>query len=411
MAIPATKQLEKNFPLRTIEELNTIKEKINLDFLGDKSELRSQIVTTTQQEFAKAEKVLNEFLDILHSYNCDFTKNSEFVSTYNGKTNFAPLAIPNYPETRAYLSSIITEFNNGTYFLKEELQEIYKKLSEAYSTLRHQACAYKKGEKGEEYIKNETAYFSTRFKSLYNVRIPSENAKSNSAELDCVFATSKGLIVAEVKTLGSELDRFVVSRDGLWSKVRDGREEILCNSPSRQNSLHCLATENFLKEHGLLQVKIIPVILWASKAKVQNRSCANIIRPEMLYDFVEQLPLPEKYDPEFQGRIINLLEKNDLGDNIFGIKTFNHTNVLATTKELLQYVTDMYNIAKQAIEYKPQYPVTKSISNALDTLVPILLVIAFLVIFAKPILICVLVALGLVSVFMALGFLAQLFGW
>ena len=411
MAIPVMKQLEKKFPLRPLEELYTIKEKINLNFLGEKSELRSQIVTTTQQEFAAAEKTLNEFLDILHSYNCDVTKESEFVTFYDGKTDFASLPSPYYPETRAYLSPIITEINNGTYFVKEELQESYKKLSEAYSTLRHQACAYKKGEKGEEYIKNETAYFSTKFKSLYNVRIPSENAKSNSAELDCVFATTKGLIVAEVKTLGSELDRFVVSRDGLWSKVRDGREDILCNSPSRQNSLHCLAAENFFKEHGLPQVKIIPVILWASNAKIQNRSCANIIRPEMLYDFVEQLPLPEKYNAEFQEKIINLLKENDLGDNIFSIKTFNDTGIIKTTKELLQFMTDMYNTAKQAIAYKPNYPLIKRFENILCTLLPILLVVAFVVVFWQPILICILAILGIIAVFMALGFLATILGW
>ena len=411
MAIPVTKQLEKKFPLRSVEELNTLKEKINLNFLGEKSELRSKIVTTTQQEFASAEKTLNEFLDILHCYNCDVTKDFEFITSFEGKTDFISLPSSNYPETRTYLSHIIKEFHEGTYFVKKELQDIYQNLSEAYSELRHQACAYHKGEKGEEYIKAETACLGTKYQSLYNIRIPSEKTKNASAELDCVFATSKGLIVAEVKTLGSELDRFVVSRDGLWSKIRDDHEEILCNSPSRQNSLHCLAVENFFKEHGLQQVKIIPVILWASKAKIQNRSCTNIIRPEMLYDFIEQLPFPEKYDTAFQKEIISLLEKNDLGDNVFRIKTFNHADILETTKELLQFMSDMYNTAMQAIAYKPIYPASKHIKNFLYTTLPILFVIAIVVIFWKQIFICILAILSIVAVFMALGFLLNILGW
>lgn len=378
MAIPVETQLKNKFPLRPIEDLNIIKNKIDLDFLIEKSEIRSKITTTARKEFDMVEKTYNEFINMIQANGFDISKNFEVVSTLG-------LNKPIYSETAHYLAPVLPEFYNRTCYIKSELQEIYNKLHMAFCELRHQAYAYEKGERGEEYIKSETACLSTKCKALFNVRIPSDVSQSNSAELDCVFATSKGLIVAEVKTLGSELDQFVVSQDGLWTKIRDGHEEVLSSSPTRQNSIHCLVVEKFLAEHGISHLKVIPIILWASKAKIKNRSYTTIIRPEMLYDYIEKASLPEKYDSEFQEKIIDLLKKNDLGDNTFAIKAFNDSNhILEVTEELLQFVSDNYNSAKNAISYNPEYPMSKSIGNTLCNVIFVIVVIALIIFFAKP---------------------------
>ena len=379
MAIPVETQLKNKFPLRPIEDLDIIKNKIDLNFLIEKSEVRSRITTTASKEFDMVETTYNEFIDMIQANGFDIDNNSEVVCSLRLKT-------PPYAETKNYLAPVLTEFYNKNAYIRSELQAIFNSLHIAYCELRHQACAYEKGEKGEEYIKTETACLSTKCKVLYNVRIPSDVSQSNSAELDCVFATSKGLIVAEVKTLGSELDQFVVSKDGLWTKIRDGREEILSSSPTRQNAIHSLAVEKFFAEHGIHQLKVIPIILWASKAKIKNRSCTTIIRPEMLYDFIEKSPLPEKYNDEVQEKIIRLLKEDDLGDNTFTIKAYRQeNNILEITKEMLQFMTDNFNAAKNAIEYTPEYPLNDSIGSSLCAFIFIIAVIALVIIFAKPI--------------------------
>lgn len=382
MTNPVENQLKNKFPLRPIEDLNTIKSKIDLGFLTEKSEVRSKITATARQEFKMVENTYIEFMNMLHENGFEISNNSEVVSSLK-------LYRPTCQETQSYLAPVLSEFYHQTYYIKPELQEIYNKLHMAYCELRHQAYAYEKGEKGEEYIKTETACLNAKCKSLYNIRIPSDISQSNSAELDCVFATSKGLIVAEVKTLGSELDEFVVSQDGLWTKIHDGYEEILSNSPSRQNMLHCLAVEKFFEEHGISRLKVIPIILWASKAKIKNHSCATIIRPEMLYDFIEQSSLPEKYDTEFQEKISNLLIENDLGDNTFTIKTYNQkNNILEITKDMMQFMADNYNAAKNAITYKPEYPLSTIIGNTFCIVLLVVSVITLIVMFFEQIVIC-----------------------
>lgn len=384
MTYSVENQLTSKFPFHPIEELNNIKSKIDLKFLTEKSEVRSKITATALQEFKLAESTYNEFMSLLHLYGYGINQNSEVVSSLR-------LNKPAYPETQSYLAPVLSEFYSGNYYIRNELQEIYTCLHTAYCELSRQSHCYSKGEKGEAYVRSEMVPLSTKYKTLYNIRIPSNVSYSNSAELDCVIATKKGLVICEVKTLGSELDQFVVSQDGLWTKIRDGHEEILSNSPSRQNMIHCLAVEKFFELQGLPQIKVIPVILFASRAKIKNRSCTTtILRPEMLYDFIEQSSLPEKYDDEFQERIITLLTENDLGENTFKIKTFNHeNNILEITQELLQFVADNHNTAKSALTYKPEYPLSKTIGDILCKVLPILVGIALIVIFIKPILMLV----------------------
>lgn len=408
MAMSVETQLKTKFPLRSNEDLNILKEKTNLSLLGEKKMLRSQIITASLQELAAAENSLREFFNILHSYNCDLAQNSQFITFFENKTDFARLKTSKYPETKAYLAPVLAEINNGSYFIKDEIQKIYRMLSEAHSVLLNQARAYKKGEDGEEFIKAETAYFSTKYPSLFNIRIPSENADSTSVELDTIFFTNKAVLLGEIKCYGNSDDTYAVDVSGRWfKKSKDGREETLPSSPSRQNMVHSLAVEEFFRKHGLPQIKIVPVILWASKSNIQNYSCTNVIRPEMLYDFVEQLPLPEQYDEELLERIMNLFKENDLGDNTFNIQTFNHTDILETTKGLLQYMADMYDTAKQATDYKPKYPVTKYIK----TLLPIILVIALIIHFWEFIAFGILAIFAIHAVIIALGIILRILGF
>ena len=400
MAMSVETQLKTKFPLRSPEELNILKEKTNLSLLGEKKELRSQIITASLQELAAVENSLREFFNILHCYNCDISQNSQFITSFENKTDFTRLIPSKYPETKAYLAPVLSEFNNGNYFIKDEIQKIYKMLSEAHSILLNQARAYKKGEDGEEFIKAETAYFSTKYPSLFNIRIPSENADSTSVELDTIFFTNKAILLGEIKCYGKSDDTYAVDVSGRWfKKSKDGREETLPSSPSRQNMMHCLAVEEFFQKHGLAHIKIVPVILWASNSNIQNYSCTNVIRPELLYDFVEQLSLPEQYDKELLERIMNLFKENDLGDNTFSIQTFNHTDILDTTKELLQYMVDMYNTAKLATGYKPHYPASRNIKRILCAL----LIIALIVRFWKIVYIGVILILVLTGLFVVLS--------
>ena len=65
--------------------------------------------------------------------------------------------------------------------------------------------------------------------------------------------------------------------------------------------LFSLATERFLQQNGISNVKVIPVVIFGNeRTQIRNYSDNAIIRISELYNFIEKLDMPEIYTKEEQ---------------------------------------------------------------------------------------------------------------
>lgn len=207
-----------------------------------------------------------------------------------------------------------------------------------------------KGDHGEEYVDQTLELFHGKYKYAKNIKINHEDYKGKTSETDLYVMTSKGILVCEIKNKGNENCQFKISKDGQWSKYdRNGKFIEVMESPFAQNTRHCIATEMMLKANGIQDFKIIPVVIIANeKVRIDNDSDNSVIRISELYNFVEKLNYPEKYNEEYQQKILDLLYANHIEeDNYFDLNVVEeHMQKLTIdyAEYYLQMIRDMMDL-------------------------------------------------------------------
>lgn len=374
MAVPSIqKQLESKFPYpHTEEDFNNLKMKCDLSLITEKAVKRSHINDVARGELEKAASAYNQFLAVVHSFNCDINENGFFLE-FEGKTNYPPLRKANDTSCATEVTKYLSKFEQtNNCFVRDALFQIRAQLIDSYNLLASQLHIYDKGTAGEEYVETELDLIKNKYHFLRNIKIKYSDQKGETSETDLYIMTPKGLLVCEIKNWGSEKDVFYISKDGQWIKNPDGNyQEIINPSPFSQNTRHCVATEQLLHDNGICEMKIIPVVIIANEmVRIQNESANAIIRASELYNFIELLPLPEKYNTTYQSNIIKILEdNNDTEENYFTVKTWDEVNsqaLLDYTKQLMEYMSDMYAFAENvSCNFRGQYPISKKIANVL----------------------------------------------
>jgi hypothetical protein len=189
--------------------------------------------------------------------------------------------------------------------------------------LEGQLAGLEKGDHGEEYVSKQLDLYREKYRFLKNIKLPYEDQKNSTSETDLYVLTKKGILVCEIKNKGNENVEFHIAKDGQWAKYNhNGRLLETMESPFAQNARHCIATEKFLQKHGITDYKIIPVVIIGNEnVVIKNEGTNSVIRAFELYNFIEGLDLPEKYDNEYQQKIQDLiLEKHIKEDSFFPLQ-------------------------------------------------------------------------------------------
>ena len=231
-----------------------------------------------------------------------------------------------------------------------------QELNNAHQSIIHASVNYSgtfkglsKGDHGEEYVDQTLELFNGKYKYAKNIKINHDDYKGKTSETDLYVMTSKGILVCEIKNKGNENCQFKISKDGQWSKYdRNGEFIEVMESPFAQNTRHCIATEMLLKANGIQDFKIIPVVIIANeKVRIDNDSDNSVIRISELYNFVEKLNYPEKYNEEYQQKILDLLYANHIEeDNYFDLNVVEE-HMQKLTIDYAEYYLQMIRDAKR----------------------------------------------------------------
>lgn len=235
------------------------------------------------------------------------------------------LIIPSQLNTEEYrygktmeLSNIVTEMQlNNPYESLDYLNVFVGKLNKIYQQLCEQEEGILKGEKGERTIERELKLYKGKYHYRENVILPANDIGGETSETDIYVVTAKAIFVCEVKNWGKLGRTICISKDGQW--YIKGQNTSL-KSPIQQNARHCLATERYLKAHGINDYKIIPLVIIANnEVRLENLGNNNIIRISELYNFIEGLNIPEKYTEKQQKEVLDLLDNSKVSERKFKI--------------------------------------------------------------------------------------------
>lgn len=224
------------------------------------------------------------------------------------------------------------------------LHHLTNTLLNTYSALKAKQDGLIKGNEGEDYVNNKLSILSSRYIIKQNVVIPAYEFGGQTSETDIYVITSKGILVCEVKNRGN-IDRIInISSDGQWKFLNAYTRSILeiMPSPIEQNTRHCLCTEKFLKQKGIPKIKLIPVIIIGNEyVQIENLSSNTVIRVSELYNYIENLNLPEIYTEEQQKQIADCFNSSIKEDNKFDILE------IANKENLLTFIDNTFNLLER----------------------------------------------------------------
>lgn len=371
------------FPL-TEEKMTSIREKSKISYLEDKKFAKSVLTEAAFKTVDELGMLYNKYMDMLHSYNCNIEWNDNlqkyiFCSHYNGKDAYSKVMgiiknsfsdvgnermffVDYYHEACRYVTSRLREFaydNNfhQSNYLGDELVKIHNDILNVYHIAKAKAAGYKKGDVGEDYVEKELDLFKNKYKFVKNVVFDYQDSKGKTSETDLYVITKKGILVCEIKNKGNEKYIFEITKDGQWSKcdAKGKLLEVMETSPFAQNTRHCLATEKILEDNGIKDYKIIPVVIIGNEmVRIDNSSNNIVIRTSELYNLIEGLNLEEKYDEEYQNRIIDIFNSNRVeSENAFAIPVVREDawNILDVGKDILETLKKCFEYEYEVKRY------------------------------------------------------------
>lgn len=368
-----TKYLEENFPFPiSSETLNELKQLINIDILEEIYVPRSELANKLSEGLYACSDLNKKFMELLHENNFDFVTPPDYAPrfeyTYNGKSNYPTDDIKTYKNENGtdYISLAsdyifkkdkefldvygpVKKFKNFSpyshfeteNYLQSFLFDIMYNILISFDNLKNKKLSLDKGNAGEDYVAKELSLFKDKYKFAENIILPHSDLKGKTSETDLYVLTSKGILVCEIKNKGNEKYIFKIGKDGQWTKHNaTGKFLETMDSPFAQNTRHCIATEQFLKDNGITDFKIIPVVIIANEqVRIENNSDNIVIRASELYNFVERLDYPEKYNEEYQNKVLNTLkDKSIKKENLFkvlSVKYDSEDKIISATSKVL----------------------------------------------------------------------------
>ncbi len=299
-------EYEKKYKIDRMDEILK-----NGYFEKETSIAKSEITEITKKQMEIMAEIYNRYMELVHEKGYDIVYD-EYAKRYelhqqDRELYYRPSASE---KTRNFLDNFNDPF--------EDIIDYHNIIVNTYLRYKNSFSGLAKGDQGETYVNEQLALFQGKYKYAQNIKLSNIDFKGKTSETDLYVITSKGILVCEIKNKGNKNYRFKISKDGQWRKEKGNSSEVM-ESPFTQNTRHCIATERLLEENGITDYKIIPVVIIANeKVEIENHSENAVIRISELYNFVENLSAPESYTQEYQNKILELLEENNIkGDNYF----------------------------------------------------------------------------------------------
>lgn len=209
----------------------------------------------------------------------------------------------------------------------KRIEEFILYILELKQTVEKECNGLKKGEEGEAYVSRELEFYRSKYKIAENILLPADEVGGGeTSETDVYIVTSKGIFVCEVKNRGNANQIIRIGSDGQWKKYSQGYKLLdTMESPVLQNNRYCLVTESFLKKNGITDYQIYPLIIIANDSVfIDNNSKNAVIRMSELYTYIEELDAPEKYNEDYQNKIINLFHHANVKERKFDCLTLSN---------------------------------------------------------------------------------------
>lgn len=371
--------LEENFPFPiTSETLTELKQLVNIDILEEVYVPKSELTNRLIDAIYKCSDINKKYMELLHENNFDFiykdcNPHFEYSNYTTENIKKYPSPYPDFIGTDYVKLSELYLFNKSkelldTYgrakefklfqahcfyeaenYLQSALFDIMNNILISFDVLKNKKLSLDKGNAGEHYVSQELDLFKYKYKFVENIILPYSDLKGKTSETDLYVLTPKGILVCEIKNKGNEKYVFKISSDGQWSKYNSqGKFLEVMDSPFAQNTRHCIATEQFLKDNGITDFKIIPVVIIANESvRIEKDSENIVIRASELYNLVEGLELPEKYNEEYQTKVLNILkDKSIKKENLFkvlSVKDDAEEKIINSTSRILDMYIDFIN--------------------------------------------------------------------
>lgn len=268
---------------------------------------KSENLTFAKNQLQEAINLKAQVDEELISNGIEFINNDLYCEDIGIYLKSVPVNCPLY---------IRNQDNKLPYISMPFLSKIYKNLLYDIDVLNSQVKIMAKGENGENIANKYFSLFSDKYPIRKNIIIPIEDAFAKSSEIDTYIVTPKGLFVCEIKNWGNENEKIIIENDGKWFKSSN-KDKVAVSSPVEQNTRHCLATEKYLKINGI-ECKTIPIVVIANtKTILENHSCNTVLRVSDVYNYIENLNLPNILSEEDTKNILNILDSCECSEKKF----------------------------------------------------------------------------------------------
>lgn len=363
------------------EEMKQLMSALNFPLIEKQRAEKSVITETALQQVQTIQKLYEDFMGLLRNYNCDITwldNQSEytfntgysfmdfnFMSKFDTALNIGKVYFKetmsryfvdiSWEDTDFY-GKTITKYSKSL-FANETILELHNRIVTACRQLEQQYYGHAKGDAGEEYVAKELDLFKDKYKFARNIKFRYEDLKGMTSETDLYVMTAKGLLVCEIKNKGNEKYTFKISRDGQWSKYgNNGNFLSVEDSPFAQNTRHCIATEKLLGNNGIADCKILPVVIIGNEmVRIENDSENVVIRPSEIYNYVERMNLPERYDEQYQNKVISILNENNVEEeNLFDVDAVpdgTYQYVMGFASKLMEFIQSIQKFDYDVKQY------------------------------------------------------------
>lgn len=342
--------------MNTVEKIEAVKKEYEKKYKVDRMEeilqngyfeketriAKSDVTETAKKQCEIMADIYNKYMELIHEkgYDIGYNEYSREFEIQQKETEYED------NHMSYHTSDFLDNFHNPY----EDLISYHNIILAAYTRYDSSYKGLQKGDRGEAYVNRELELFRDKYKFASNIKIANIDFKGKTSETDLYVITSKGILVCEIKNKGNEKCRFKISKDGQWRKETGKHSEVM-DSPFAQNTRHCIATERLLRDNGINDYKIIPVVIIANeKVQIENNSENAVIRISELYNYVQNLQFPEKYTEEYQNKILAILKQNNITDDNYFPSFVVEKDMLQKTITYANYLLDMIEDTRQLLQ-------------------------------------------------------------
>lgn len=252
----------------------------------------------------------------------DYDNNSAINFLQNQLDSLKKIKTTLLDEYEAILSNEYYCKNANAQTVINDINKFKNELNSSISAISKKLYGLSKGATGEDKINDVLFSYKSNCKYLQNIVL---NIDSSKIESDFIVITRRGVVILEVKNIGTFNETLNVDELGRVSKIDKNGAETDSYDMINQNNRHNMYLTTFLKNQFDYDIPVRSAIAIVSKIKIDNKSTFKILGPNQIYKYLDDGvdSLNDTQVKDIYELLLNSKEENKKYSYINYEKTFN----------------------------------------------------------------------------------------